>query len=84
MKIDGSFVKDMLKDPVGHAMVEAINRIGHIMCKKTIAESVESRAILVALRTIGVDYAQGFGIAMPEPFGEPRLLRGFPRRVAIG
>lgn len=84
VKIDGSFVKDMLKDPVGHAMVEAIHRIGHIMCKKTIAESVESRAILVALRTIGVDYAQGFGIAMPEPFGEPRRLRGFPLRVAAG
>ena len=84
VKIDGSFVKDMLQDPVGHAMVEAIHRIGHIMGKKTIAESVESRAILAALRTIGVDYAQGFGIAMPAPFGEQRTQRVVPLRIAAG
>ncbi|HEX2642037.1 MAG TPA: EAL domain-containing protein [Thermoanaerobaculia bacterium] len=34
---------------------------------RTIAESVENRATLEALREIGVDYAQGFGIARPEP-----------------
>ena len=50
LKIDGSFVTDMLQNPVNHAMVEAIHRIGHILGKKTIAESVESPAILEALR----------------------------------
>jgi diguanylate cyclase (GGDEF)-like protein/PAS domain S-box-containing protein len=84
LKIDGSFVKDMLEDPVNHAMVEAIHRIGHIMGKKTIAESVESRDTLAALRAIGVDYAQGFAIARPAPFGELRLLRRAGRRVAVG
>ena len=82
VKIDGSFVKDMLDDPVNHAMVEAIHRIGHIMGKQTIAESVERRETLKALRAIGVDYAQGFGIAAPAPFGPLRLLRRASRRAA--
>ena len=85
LKIDGAFVKDLLQDPVDRAMVEAINRIGHLMGKLTIAESVENAATLEALRTIGVDYAQGFGIAAPAPFGEPgRVLRLVPRQVAAG
>ena len=66
-------------------MVEAINRIGHLMGKLTIAESVESAATLEALRAIGVDYAQGFGIAAPALFGEPtRVLRLVPRQAAAG
>jgi diguanylate cyclase (GGDEF)-like protein/PAS domain S-box-containing protein len=82
LKIDGSFVTDMLQNPVNHAMVEAIHRIGHIMGKKTIAESVESPAILEALRAIGVDYAQGFAIARPAIFGQLRRSSALPRRVA--
>ena len=82
LKIDGSFVTDMLQDPVNHAMVEAIHRIGHIMGKKTIAESVESLAILEALRAIGVDFAQGFAIAPPAIFGQLRRSRATPRRIA--
>jgi diguanylate cyclase (GGDEF)-like protein len=81
LKIDGSFVTDMLDDPVNHAMVEAIHRIGHLMGKKTIAESVESQEILDALRAIGVDYAQGFAIARPVIFGQWRS-RGSARRIA--
>jgi diguanylate cyclase (GGDEF)-like protein len=72
VKIDGSFVVDMLQNPVNHAMVEAIHNIGHILGKKTIAESVESIAILDALDTIGVDYAQGFAVAPPRIFGQLR------------
>ena len=69
LKIDGGFVKGMLADPIDKAMVEAINDIGHVMGKKTIAEFVENRDILDALREMGVDYAQGFGVAKPVPFG---------------
>jgi len=82
LKIDGSFVTDMLQNPVNYAMVEAIHRIGHIMGKKTIAESVESTEILDALRTIGVDYAQGFAIARPAIFGQLKRSNALPRRVA--
>jgi EAL domain-containing protein (putative c-di-GMP-specific phosphodiesterase class I) len=68
LKIDGSFVKDMLVDPIDRAMVVAINDIGHVMEKQTIAEFVEDQHILGALREIGVDFAQGYGLAKPRPF----------------
>ncbi len=67
IKIDGSFVKGMAIDNLDHAMVESINQIGHVMGLKTIAEFVENEAIIAELRTMGVDFVQGFGIAMPEP-----------------
>ena len=71
LKIDGSFVKNMLTDPVDAAMVEAIHRIGRVMGKQTIAESVETAATLDALRSVGVDYAQGHAIAPPSMFAPP-------------
>ncbi|CAN5494099.1 hypothetical protein BH11PSE11_BH11PSE11_30360 [soil metagenome] len=67
LKIDGAFVKDMMGDPIDHAMVKAINQIGHVMGLKTIAEFVENDAILEELRRIGVDFAQGYGIEKPRP-----------------
>ena len=65
LKIDGSFVRDMVTDPIDRAMVQSINSVGHVMGIGTIAEFVESEAILGVLREIGVDYAQGYGIAKP-------------------
>ncbi|MEA3121871.1 MAG: hypothetical protein QOH33_1429, partial [Paraburkholderia sp.] len=65
VKIDGGFIKDMLKDPVNREMVTAINDIGHSMGRMTIAEYVESESILAALRGIGVDYVQGYHVGRP-------------------
>ena len=73
LKIDGRFVKDMLEDPIDRAMVDAINRMGHMMGLSTVAEFVESPAIIEALRSIGVDFAQGFAISRPAPFDLGRL-----------
>lgn len=67
LKIDGSFVKNVVDNPVYVAMIEAINRIGHVMGLETIAEFVENDDILKAIRGLGVDYAQGYGIANPYP-----------------
>ncbi|PXB94552.1 PAS domain S-box protein, partial [Pseudomonas aeruginosa] len=68
LKIDGSFVKDMLEDPIDRAMVQVINHIGHVMGKRTIAEFVETVEVMEALREIGIDYAQGLAIGAPLPF----------------
>jgi EAL domain-containing protein (putative c-di-GMP-specific phosphodiesterase class I) len=70
LKIDGNFVRDVLVDRVDHAMVRAINQVGQVMGIKTVAEFVESRAVLAELRKIGVDYAQGYCIAEPKPLEE--------------
>jgi Amt family ammonium transporter len=67
LKIDGAFVRDLADDPIDRAMVEAINQIGHVMNLETIAEFVETGAVLDQLRAIGVDYAQGYGISAPQP-----------------
>ena len=67
IKIDGAFVRDMIEDEIDFAMVEAVNRIGHVMGIRTTAEYVENDRILAKLKEIGVDYAQGFGIHVPEP-----------------
>jgi len=70
LKIDGSFVKDMLDDPIDMAMVESINQIGHTMGLQTIAEFVESKSIEKKLAELGIDYAQGFGVHKPQPLEE--------------
>lgn len=67
LKIDGSFVRDLLVDPIDQAMVEAINHIGHVMGLKTIAEFAEDAHILARLREIGVDYAQGDALGPAAP-----------------
>jgi diguanylate cyclase (GGDEF)-like protein/PAS domain S-box-containing protein len=66
IKIDGSFVKGLDSNCVNHAMVEAINRIGHLMGLQTIAECVEDDATMAKLRELGVDYAQGYVVHIPE------------------
>ena len=74
VKIDGSFVKEMATNPTDRAMVEAINHIGQVMGKRTIAEFVENDQTLAQLREIGVDFAQGYGVAKPKPFPSARPL----------
>jgi len=67
LKIDGMFVKDLAVDKVGHAMVESINHIGHIMGVQTIAEFVETREVLEHLMDLGVDHVQGYQLGRPRP-----------------
>lgn len=67
LKIDGSFVLNMLDDEIDRGIVESCNTIAHAAGLTTIAEFVENDEICGALRALGVDFAQGFGIAKPGP-----------------
>ncbi|WKD49420.1 EAL domain-containing protein [Microbulbifer spongiae] len=63
LKIDGSFVRNMLEDEIDSAMVSTIDHLAKCMGISTIAEYVESPEVMEKLHRMGVDYAQGFGIA---------------------
>lgn len=67
IKIDGSFVRDILRDETNHALVESINHMGHVMGVETIAEFVEDDDTLRRLWEIGVDHVQGYGVSRPTP-----------------
>lgn len=71
LKIDGAFVRDMASNSIDLAMVRSINDIGHVMGKRTIAEFVENRATLDLLRSIGVDFVQGYHVGHPAPLVGP-------------
>lgn len=66
LKIDGSLVENIDEDKTDLCMVEAINKIAQEMGIKTIAEFVKNQAVIDKLQSIGVNYAQGFGIHRPE------------------
>lgn len=66
LKIDGVFIKNLTSNPEDMAVVKSICEIGHYMNKKIVAEFVETQEIWEMLKTVGVDYVQGFGIEMPK------------------
>lgn len=67
LKIDGSFVRNIIDDKVDQSMVRAVNEIAHIMNLETIAEYVETEEIEEMLSDMGVDYAQGYWVDRPQP-----------------
>lgn len=70
LKIDGQFVRDIATDAVSLAMVRSIHEIGCLMGKATVAEFVESPAILALLRGLDVHYAQGYAVGHPMPLDQ--------------
>ena len=70
LKIDGSFVRDVLKDPRAASMIEVIARLARSMSMTTVAEYVETEEIRTRIAELGVDYGQGFAIAQPVPLDE--------------
>ncbi len=65
LKIDGSFIKDIVTDSIDRSLVDAINQMAHTLGLKTIAEYVESKEIFNLLDTMKIDYAQGYFIQKP-------------------
>jgi len=85
VKIDGMFVLGLEANPHDYAVVKSINEIAHVMGKQTIAEHVETPEVLELLKTIGVDYAQGYLLGKPQPLGLPEALdQTTPLSVATG
>jgi diguanylate cyclase (GGDEF)-like protein/PAS domain S-box-containing protein len=70
LKIDGQFINHIAQDPINRSMVEAIGKVGRALGIATIAECVESEAVLAELKRIGVDFAQGFFLAHPQPIAQ--------------
>lgn len=67
LKIDGSFVRDIVKDPKAASMIEAVAYIARSMNLVTVAEYVETNEIRHRVAAVGVDYAQGFAVGRPVP-----------------
>jgi EAL domain-containing protein (putative c-di-GMP-specific phosphodiesterase class I) len=70
----------MATDPMDYAIIDAINRIGHILGMETVAEEVEDAETLEKIDALGIDCAQGYFIAPPEamlhgPTGQPVELK---------
>ncbi|HEY7888163.1 MAG TPA: bifunctional diguanylate cyclase/phosphodiesterase [Steroidobacteraceae bacterium] len=90
LKIDGSFVRDVVRDPRAESMVRAFAQLARTMSLTTVAEYVETEEIRARVATLGVDYGQGFAIAKPVPLdnllteltADP--LVGAQRRFATG
>lgn len=70
LKIDGSFVRGIANSDLDRTIVQSIHQVAHAAGKATIAEFVESEAIIGRLSGIGIDYAQGFCVGLPEPLPE--------------
>lgn len=80
LKIDGSFIRNMARDPIDRAMAETLNRVGHIMGLQTVGEHAETEEAVRALRQMGVDFAQGYGVQVPKAFpGDWPALRAGTR-----
>ena len=70
VKIDGSFIKNMVSDPMDLVMVRSINEIARLSNAATVAEYVESAEILAKVEELGIDFAQGYAIGRPMPIVE--------------
>jgi EAL domain-containing protein (putative c-di-GMP-specific phosphodiesterase class I) len=67
LKIDGQFIKNLLHDETDQVLVKAMIDIARKLGKRTIAEFVENPKVLSLLKTLGIDYVQGYLIGKPEP-----------------
>lgn len=69
LKIDGQYIRNLVKDPLDDAAVRCFADVARLMGIKTVAEFVENTEVLDRLQVIGVDYAQGYLLHRPEPIG---------------
>lgn len=70
IKIDGSFVKNVVHAEVDKTIVQTMNEMAHRLGMQTVAEYVENQEILKVISEIGVDFLQGHAIGKPEPLSK--------------
>ncbi|WP_374568247.1 EAL domain-containing protein [Ideonella sp.] len=76
IKIDGMFVRDMDADDVHSGMVRSMAEMGRLLNKPIVAECVENERVATMLRSLGIDWAQGYLYHQPEAL-TPELLRAW-------
>ncbi|MDE2250823.1 MAG: sensor domain-containing phosphodiesterase [Gammaproteobacteria bacterium] len=81
LKIDGSFVRDVLRDPKAESTIQAIAQLARAMSLVTVAEYVETDEIRHRIAQLGVDYGQGFAIGQPVPIED--VLEQLPLYAAV-
>ena len=81
LKIDGSFVRDVLRDPKAESTIQAIAQLARAMSLITVAEYVETDEIRHRIAQLGVDYGQGFAIGQPQPLVD--ILEQLPLYTAV-
>jgi diguanylate cyclase (GGDEF)-like protein len=79
VKIDGQFIRNVTKDAADESVVDAIARMARAFNIRTIAERVESREVFLRLGEIGIMYAQGYYIAVPQPIADLPIRRQVSR-----
>ena len=67
LKIDGSFIRNLVSDPVDQSLVKSMIDVGKSLKKEVIAEFVEDKETFDLLETYGIDYVQGYYIGKPMP-----------------
>jgi EAL domain-containing protein (putative c-di-GMP-specific phosphodiesterase class I) len=82
LKIDGQFVRDLVDDPMDEATVRCFAEVARIVGVKTVAEFVDRPEVLAKLRTMGIDYGQGFLLHRPGPLDD-LLVSGGAKGVAV-
>ena len=80
LKIDGSFVRNMVHHEHDHSIVVAITQIAKTLKIACVAEFIEDEATLLALKEIGVDYGQGFHLHRPEAIASHTAAEKLPLR----
>jgi EAL domain-containing protein (putative c-di-GMP-specific phosphodiesterase class I) len=70
LKLDIEFVRDVVENAASRHVIQAIIALARDFHLETVGEGVEDAATLEVLRELGVDFAQGYHLARPQPFIE--------------
>lgn len=70
LKIDGGFIEGLSADPMNQSLVRTMIEIGHLVGKTVVAEHVETEADLELLRSMDIDFVQGWYLETPRPLAD--------------